>query len=336
VLLAVIVAAESQTTSVTRETEDRVACLPHGKTTSAAVSNSRRPARHGRYPLQEVVAEVLNTPHLVSSWSLPRTGTPGLVRQQAGPQSGDVSMSDVGEVCCLCGKSATEGDPITREHVPPKQFYPKSLRTRVNLWVVPTHRSCNNKYKADEEYFYHASYPLVANVNPRMADVILRDLKRRAKKPQTRTLLRGILQTQQTTTGGGIVLPPGMVGLNVDAYRLQQVAIKIGRCLFYRDHNRIMPYENCKDIRLCESEQDVPECYRLSWELSKVNVNSLVPSVPGNVVVIADTEAGAPLAACRQVFEYRSAYIAPERLHLYTLMFWEAFTFCMAFQEPTP
>ena len=243
-------------------------------------------------------------------------------------------MSDLAEVCCLCGKSATKGDPITREHVPPKQFYPKSLRSGVNLWVVPTHGSCNNKHKADEEYFYHALYPLVANVNPRTADIIWDDLERRAKKPQTPTLLRGILQTEQTVTGGGIVLPPGMVRLDVDAYRLQQVAIKIGRFLFYRDHKRIMPYENCRDIRLCEREEDVPEFYRLSWELSKVKVDSLVPSMPGEVVVIGDREAGAPLAACRQVFEYRPACIGPKRLHLYTLMFWEAFMFCMAFEDP--
>lgn len=243
-------------------------------------------------------------------------------------------MSYAADLCCLCGKPATEEDPITREHVPPKQFYPKSLRSGLNLWVVPTHKSCNNKHKADEEYFYHALYLLVANANPRTADVIFDDLKRRAKKPQTSTLLRGILQTSQTTTGGGIVLPPGMVRLDVDEYRLQQVAIKIGRCLFYRDHKRIMPYENCKDIRLCEREEDVPEFYRLSWELSKVNVNSLVPLEPSGIVVVVDTEVGQAQAANRQVFEYRSAYIEKRQLHLYTLWFWEAFVFCMAFREP--
>ena len=243
-------------------------------------------------------------------------------------------MRDPTDVCCLCGKRATEEDPISREHVPPKQFFPKSLRSGLNLWVVPTHKSCNNRHKADEEYFYHALYPLVANVNPRTSEVLLDDLKRRAKKPQTPTLLRAILQTSQTTTGGGIVLPPGMVRLNVDEYRIQQVAIKIGRCLFYRDHKRFMPYENCKDIRLCEREEDVPEFYTLGWELSKVKVNRLVPSEPCGNVVAVDNEAGTPLTVCRQVFEYRAAYIESKRSHLYSMRFWEAFMFCMAFEDP--
>lgn len=243
-------------------------------------------------------------------------------------------MSNETQVCCLCGKYATADDRITREHVPPKQFYPRSLRDGLNLWVVPTHKSCNNKHKADEEYFYHALYPLVANVNPKTAEVILDDLKRRAKEPQTPTLLRSILKTSRTTTEGGILLPPGVVRVNANKCRLQQVAIKIGRCLYYRDHKRVMPHENCKDIRLCEREEDVPELYTLSWAFSKVNVNDLVPSEPGGVVVVDDPDAGQALAACRQVFDYRPAYLEENRLHLYTLRFWEAFVFCMAFENP--
>ncbi len=244
-------------------------------------------------------------------------------------------MSDTPEVCCLCGKPPTEDDPITREHVPPKQFYPKSLRPGVNLWTVPTHRSCNNKYKSDEEYFYHASYVLVANANPQMAAVILDDLERRAAKPQTPILMRSILKTERNTTDGGILLPPGVVRLDADQYRFQEAAIKIGRCLFYRDHEQYVPYENCKDIRLCECEEDVPEMYRLSWELSKVNAGELTLPEPDGIVVASEEE-GQPSSACRRVFSYRSAYLEEKRLHLYTLMFWEAFVFCMAFEDPTP
>ncbi len=243
-------------------------------------------------------------------------------------------MSDTTEVCCLCGKPATDDDPITREHVPPKQFYPKSLRAGLNLWVVPTHKSCNNRYQADEDYFFHALYPLVANSNPQMADVILDDLKRRAQHPQTPAIMRSILKTESKTTGGGIILPPGVVRLDADVYRLQQVVIKIGRCLFYRDHGRFMPYDNCKDIRLCEREEDVPEMYSLSWGLSKVSVNDLTPTQPDGLVVVEDSDAGKALAACRQVFDYRPAYIEQDRLHFYSLRFWESFFFCMVFQEP--
>lgn len=141
-------------------------------------------------------------------------------------------MNDVEMVCCLCGNQATDEDPISREHVPPKQFYPKQVRDGLNLWVVPTHKSCNNHHKKDEEYFYHALYPLVAKANPRMAEVIWDDLKRRAQKPQTPTLLRGIVKTARTSTEEGIVLPRGVVRMDADLYRLQQVAMKIDVAYF--------------------------------------------------------------------------------------------------------
>jgi hypothetical protein len=201
---------------------------------------------------------------------------------------------DCRESCCLCGRPPTGDDPLTREHLPPKQFYPKSLRPGLNLWTIPTHKSCNHRFKEDEEYFYHALYLLVANANPTMASIILGDLERRARKPQTRKLMRSILGTQRSTTASGVVLPRNFACLDVDKYRVQQVAIKIGQCLFFRDNQRYVPSENCKDIRLCESENDVPEMYQLSWELSKVNVNDL-PRIEGSKIVIAAPEDGGNL-----------------------------------------
>ena len=242
-------------------------------------------------------------------------------------------MSDSAAICCLCGKPATDDDRITREHVPPKQFYPKSMRDGLNLWTVPAHKTCNNKYKLDEEYFFHALYPLVAKTNPQIASMILDDLKRRAEKPQTPTLIRSILRTKRERLEGGILLPPGVIQLSASEHRLQQVAIKIGRCLFYRDHQRVMPYENCRDIRLCESEEDVPEMYRLSWELSRTNFNDYVPKDPSGLELVTDTKAGQPLTACPQVFSYREACLEQENLHLYTVMFWGSFVYCMAFSE---
>ena len=141
-------------------------------------------------------------------------------------------MSNATDICCLCGKPATDENPMTREHVPPKQFYPKKLRHGLNLWTVPTHRTCNNRFKNDEEYFYHVLYPLVANTNSQMADVVHDDLKRRAKQPQTRAIMRSILSTAERTTSSGLFLPPGMVRMSANEGCLEQVAIKIGRCLF--------------------------------------------------------------------------------------------------------
>ena len=106
--------------------------------------------------------------------------------------------------CCLCGEKGTDENPITREHVPPKQFHPKSVRSQqdLNLWIVPTCRACNESYKSDEEYFFHALYPLVANTNRSMGETILQDLRRRAKQPQTPALIRSLLRSSRTTSEG--------------------------------------------------------------------------------------------------------------------------------------
>ncbi len=236
--------------------------------------------------------------------------------------------------CCLCGESGTTDNPNTREHVPPKQFYPKSVRSQqtVNLWVVPTCRVCNEIYKSDEEYFYHALYLLVANTNQHMAKTIFEDLQRRATHPQTPALIRSVLRTSQSTTEAGIVLPPGIVRLSVDERRIQQVAIKVARCLYYRDHNQLLPYENCKDIRVCECEDDVPELYSLSWGLSKAHIDEAQPTKPDGTVVVADVQVGKAVAVEPSVFSYRAAHV--EGWYLCSLLFWEAVMFCMTFSEP--
>lgn len=88
------------------------------------------------------------------------------------------------KICALCGDMIQEQDE-TVEHVPPKLFYPKSLRPRIGkpFWTVPSHRACNEKYCMDEEYFYYFLMPLVINENSEMGKVLLDDLRERRKNP---------------------------------------------------------------------------------------------------------------------------------------------------------
>src|SRR5437868_1350592 len=80
------------------------------------------------------------------------------------------------------------GDLLSMEHAPPKQFFPKAMREKLpgELWKVPSHVKCNQSYKLDEEYFYHYFYPLVGAQNEQMGKVLLEDIRRRAKKPQSK------------------------------------------------------------------------------------------------------------------------------------------------------
>lgn len=218
--------------------------------------------------------------------------------------------------CSLCGQPIApnpdnDGDSLSMDHVPPKQFYPREIRASANpnLWLVPTHGRCNADYREDEEYFYHAVYPLVQNANRAMGQVVHRDLKRRTSKPQTPAMARSLLKEFGTVTEGGILLPPGIVQFKLDVYRVQRVAIKIAQGLFYLDDGQHVPRENCKDIRLCESANQVPELYKLLGGAAEAK--SVVPSV----------------------FSYwRSEF---DDLHLFSMLFWEAFMFCAAFKSPS-
>lgn len=162
--------------------------------------------------------------------------------------------------CALCGEPILKHpyDPEmvrSDEHIVAKQFYPESSRRKLRrpLWTVPSHKRCNNGIKPDEEYFYHRYYPLVAVRNPTMGQVLLNDLTRRAKKPQSRVMIRHLLRDCKNKTPGGILLPQTeMVWVEHDMFRIQRVAVKIVQCLFYKDCGRFVARKNFDHWELIE------------------------------------------------------------------------------------
>jgi hypothetical protein len=233
------------------------------------------------------------------------------------PRTDEFPMSNAPidtSICCLCGEPiernpASPEDVLSMDHVPPKQFYPKELRSNrsPNLWLVPTHKRCNQAYREHEEYFYHAMYGVVQTNNQRMGKQILADFARRIHKPQTPAIMRHIRKTFTTVTEGGIHLPPEVVQFSVDRYRSQSVVIKIAQGLIYRDCGVHAPRESCKDIRDCLDESNVPELYRLSWQGAESKT------------------------VCPDVFSYRRFEF--ENLHLLSMLFWESLMFCCAFED---
>ena len=142
-----------------------------------------------------------------------------------------------------------------------------------------------------------------------MGAVPKRDFERRARKPQSRAMMRKILREFSNVSQGGIHLPNGRFEQQYDEYRIQRVVLKIVRGLFYIDRKTFMPEGNAKDIRLCLGEEDAIELYRLLWQI-------------------------APLKAVYpKVFSYK--YFPLDDCHLWSLLFWEALMFCVAFEEPS-
>jgi hypothetical protein len=219
--------------------------------------------------------------------------------------------------CALCGKPILDNpsdpnDKGTDEHVPPLQFFPKAIRPQLcdMLWTVPSHRRCNQSYKLDEEYFLHYFYPLVAFQNEPMGKVLLEELKRRAKKPQSRALIRRMLKERTHASPGGIILPPGLVRVNFDLVRIQNVAVKIAKCLFYRDHGRYLPRSRCVHVELCEKVTDLQPFFAELWLVREFENQSAAPDV------------------------FRYWHYELDGQHYYAMLFWDAFMFCMIFQDP--
>jgi len=217
-------------------------------------------------------------------------------------------------ICYLCGnpvehQTTDDQMKLSMDHVPPKQFFPKEVRIdeKLNLQKVPSHEKCNNEYKDDEDYFYHSLYPLVANTNPNMAQVIFKDFARRSRSPQTPAMLRSIFSNASRTTTGGIILPANKVEINVDLARIERIAGKIARGVLFLSKQTFFPESNIVDMRLCEQESQVPEMYQLSWKAA-----SIESSYP-------------------KVFSYK--YFAFNRHHIISLLFWEAFMFCVTLKD---
>jgi hypothetical protein len=148
-------------------------------------------------------------------------------------------------ICYLCGqviKTKSKDDPmaLSMDHVPPRQFYMKQIRTtqNLNLDTAPSHKNCNEAYKEDEEYFYVSMYPIVAKNYPATETLYFQDIIRRSQQPQTPAKLRKILSTAVIVTEGGIHLPNGMRRLTLDRDRIERIVVKIARGILFLSTER--------------------------------------------------------------------------------------------------
>jgi hypothetical protein len=223
------------------------------------------------------------------------------------------------EICYICGEGIAKAH-LSYDHVPPKAFYPKNIRAGLNLQTAPVHKTCNEDYRKDEEYFLHSSFIEVLNQQPAVTPYLQTEFYRRAQKPQTPAIMRKILKECSNVTPGGIHLPAGKYVVQIDRGRIERVVLKIVRGLFYIDENCFLPLKNAKDFRFCLEENEVPELYKLYWPATKLS------------------------GAYPKVFSYKyfntrkysasGKYPDLDRMHLYTLLFWEAVMFCVAFEDP--
>lgn len=137
--------------------------------------------------------------------------------------------------CVYCG---SEGE-LTRDHIPPKALCGKPRPD--DLVLVPSCRRCNEGASKDDEYFKttlvlkdkSGSHPEAEAIR----DSVLRALALPAKAPFAKRLLDAMEDVDLKTAAGLVV--GRATALNVDLLRLDRVAERVARGLYWHHHGHV-------------------------------------------------------------------------------------------------
>jgi len=171
--------------------------------------------------------------------------------------------------CYLCGEALSA--PINRDHVPPRRFFAPELRKQfkvTELITLPTHVSCNERWRLDEEYFVHTLLPFARGSTS--GDALFRDGIARFRKGENVPLANQVLQEFQHVVGG-VILPANRVAKKIDPDRAHDVIYKIVRGLHYYHHGEILPpVWNCH-FTITPPSEPPPEVFTLLTETNLLN-----------------------------------------------------------------
>ncbi len=216
-------------------------------------------------------------------------------------------MNEIKKICYLCGQKLEQDDD--RDHVPPKQFYAKSIRQKhtPNLFTLPVHKSCNKAYQKDEDYFVHSIAPLA--MGSYSGKEIWSDIKHQFKRPEGKRIQQMIFK-EFDPRPSGLYLPDGKVVKRVDPKRTWRVVWKILRGLFFKEYDRFLP-------------ENTPKLFEV------VSVNERPPD---EFEYVRDTPSRGQYGA---VFDYK--YISIPELndfHYWAMLFWDRLIVLATFHDP--
>jgi len=165
-------------------------------------------------------------------------------------------MIDLANICYLCG-NLLEND-IDDDHVPPRQFYSKGIRTNsnLNLLTLKTHISCNKSYQLDEEYFIHTFSPLA--LGSFSGTSILNELLSQYKEGRNIPLSHKIF-SEFDPKPSGLYLPDGKVVKRFNPNRVWRVVWKITRGLFFYEYKIFLPEATPRKYKLASPGEKPPD-----------------------------------------------------------------------------
>jgi hypothetical protein len=216
-------------------------------------------------------------------------------------------------ICYLCG-TPIEGE-VSRDHVPPGQFFPRGIRRKHNLdrlVTLPAHPLCNAGFQKDEEYFLWSLGPLAAG-SYSGSHVVL-DLGDRFRAGKFLGLGNASLN-EFDARPGGLYLPGDKVVKRVQGDRVRRVAWKIVRGLHFHEYGAVLRDSTPFFFELFEPEHEFASEFLPLYEQVKASPSR---------------------GAYPAIFDYK--YLVHDRVgtsHVWGMLFWDQLMVFLLHHGPT-
>ncbi|MFC1862987.1 hypothetical protein ACFL1Z_03435 [Thermodesulfobacteriota bacterium] len=171
------------------------------------------------------------------------------------------------KICYLCGKSIK--GRVTMDHVLPKQIFTPKVRQKHNLSqlkTLPTHKHCNESYQSDEDYFVWTLAPIA--LGSHTANAIADYHAKKFRSGKSVGLGKKILK-QLSDQPGTLYLPRNQVTVRVEGARINRVAWKIIRGLYWIEKGSLLPENTKYYFELIEPENRDKSVFSEIWEIVK-------------------------------------------------------------------
>jgi len=206
------------------------------------------------------------------------------------------------DTCYLCGRPVA-GD-CSRDHIPPLQFFPPSVRQQVNLAklvTLPAHPECNRAYGLDEEYFVWSLSPLA--VDSTAGRAMMGDIAKKFRSGRNVPLGNKVLR-EFVARPSGLILPHGKIIKRLDGARIKRVVWKIVRGLYFLENGEVLPEATTFSVESIGPHEEEDSDLSELWEHVKAQPSK---------------------AEYRGVFDYKylDAQADSVRVHAWGMLLWD-------------
>jgi hypothetical protein len=220
--------------------------------------------------------------------------------------------NDLPSICYLCEKPLLE--PIGLDHAPPKQLFAKKIRKAhsLQLLTIPVHDACNKSYQHDEDYFVHTLMPFAPHsyAGKAIYDEVLRKFRSGEKIGLTKKVLNEFERRPS-----GLVLPENIVIKRFEGHRIQRIAWKIVRGLYFHHSKNTFPENLITGVTVTSPDQKPPEHFIMFMSMPDNESHGLYPAV--------------------FAYRFQKFFEGEHKLHYWALLLWDRIIITVIFHDPT-